>query len=76
MRCIQLAKSLSDYLSCNFFESVLENSLSCKNLVCRDDDPLQKCLKKDFKTYNNLLVLYNLVETQKKHVKKYSRFLI
>ena len=28
------------------FESVLENRLSFKNLVCRDDDPLQRDLKK------------------------------
>ena len=27
------------------FESVLENRLSFKNLVCRDDDPLQRGLK-------------------------------
>ena len=28
------------------FESVLENRLSFKNLVCRDDDPLQRGFKK------------------------------
>ena len=47
------------------FESVLENRLSFKNLVCRDDDPLQTGFKKDCKTSDNLFVLYNLVETQK-----------
>ena len=48
------------------FESVLENRLSFKNLVCRDDDPLQRGFKKNSRTYDNLFVLYNLVETQKK----------
>ena len=47
------------------FESVLENRLSFKNLVCRDDDPLQRGFKKDCRTSDNLFVLYNLVETQK-----------
>ena len=47
------------------FESVLENRLSFKNLVCRDDDPLQRGIKKDCRTSDNLFVLYNLVETQK-----------
>ena len=45
------------------FESVLENRLSFKNLVCRDDDPLQRGFKKDCRTSDNLFVLYNLVET-------------
>ena len=58
------------------FESVLENRLSFKNLVCRDDDPLQKKgFKKDCRTSDNLFVLHNLVETQK-HVKKRSTFVI
>ena len=54
------------------FESVLENRLSFKNLVCRDDDPLQRgyC-----RTSDNLFVLYNQVETQK-HVKNRSTFVI
>ena len=47
------------------FESVLENRLSFKNLVCRDDDPLQRGFKKDCRT-SDLFVLYNLVETRKK----------
>ena len=47
------------------FESVLENRLSYKNLVCCDDDPLQRGFKKDCRTSDNLFVLYNLVETQK-----------
>ena len=33
--------------------------------MCRDDDPLQRCFKKDCRTSDNLFVLYNLVETQK-----------
>ena len=49
----------------NVFESVLENRLSFKNLVCRDDDPLERGFKKDCRTSDNLFVLYNLVETQK-----------
>ena len=47
------------------FESVLENRLSFKNLVSRDDDPLQRGFKRDCRTSDNLFVLYNLVETQK-----------
>ena len=47
------------------FESVLENRLSFKNLVCRDDDPLQRGFKRDCRTSDNFFVLYNLVETQK-----------
>ena len=47
------------------FESVLENRLSFKTLVCRDDDPLQRGFIKDCRTSDNLFVLYNLVETQK-----------
>ena len=47
------------------FESVLENRLSFKNLVCRDDDPLQRGFKKDCRTSDNIFVLYNLVEMQK-----------
>ena len=47
------------------FESVLENRLSFKNSECRDDDPLQRGFKKDYRTSVNLFVLYNLVETQK-----------
>ena len=47
------------------FESVLENRLSFKQLVCRDDDPLQRGFNKDCRTSDNLFVLYNLVETQK-----------
>ena len=56
-------------------EPVLENRLSFKNLVCRDDDPLQRGFKKDCRTSDNLFVLYNLVETQK-HVKNRSTFVI
>ena len=52
------------------FESVLENRLSFKNLVCGDDDPLQRGFKKDCRPSDNLFVLYNLVETQKKTHKK------
>ena len=33
--------------------------------MCRDDDPLQRGIKKDCRTSDNLFVLYNLVETQK-----------
>ena len=51
------------------FESVLENRLSYKNLVCCDDDPLQRGFKKDCRTSDNLFVLYNLVETQKSREK-------
>ena len=47
------------------FEDVLENRLSFKNLVCRDDDPLQRGFKKYCRTSDNLFVLYNLVEAQK-----------
>ena len=47
------------------FASVLENRLSFKNLVCRDDDPLQRGFKKDCMTSDNLFVLYNLIETEK-----------
>ena len=39
--------------------------MSFKNLVCRDNDPLQRGFKKDCRTSDNLFVLYNLVETQK-----------
>ena len=56
--------SLIPYLA-KVFECVLENRLSFENSVCRDDDPLQKGLKKDCRTFHNLFVLYNLVETQK-----------
>ena len=42
------------------FESVFENRLSFKNLVCRDDDPLQRGFKKDCRTSDTLFVLYNL----------------
>ena len=38
------------------FESVLENRLSFKNLVCRDDDPLQRGLEKYCRTSDNLFV--------------------
>ena len=58
------------------FESVLENRLSFKNLVCRDDDPLQRGFKKDCRTSDNLFVLYKLVGTQKKHIKNRSTFVI
>ena len=57
------------------FASVLENRLSFKNLVCRDDDPLQRGFKKDCRTSDNLFVLYNLVETQKTHEKTALRLL-
>ena len=62
------------------FESVLENRLSYKNLVCCDDDPLLRGFKKDCRTSDNLFVLYNLVETislrHKIHVKNRSTFVI
>ena len=51
------------------FESVVENSLSYKHLVCCDDDHLQRGFKKDCRTSDNLFVLYNLVETQKSRKK-------
>ena len=38
--------------------------------MCRDDDPLQRGFKKDCRTSDDLIVLYNLVETQKKTRKK------
>ena len=38
--------------------------------MCRDDDTLQRGFKKDCRTSDNLFVLYNLVETQKKTSKK------
>ena len=38
--------------------------------MCRDDDPLKKGFKKYCRTSDNLFVLYNLVETQKKTRKK------
>ena len=60
--------SLSPSLA-KVFESVLENRLSYKNLVCCDDDPLQIGFKKDCRTSDNLFVLYNLVETQKSRKK-------
>ena len=47
------------------FESVFENRLIFKNLVCCDDDHLQRGFKKDCRTSDNLFVLYNPVETQK-----------
>ena len=59
-RIVSLIPSLA-----KVFKSVLENRLSFKNLVCRDDDPLQRGFKKDCGTSDNLFVLYNLVETQK-----------
>ena len=59
-RKVSLIPSLS-----KVFESVLENRLSFKNLVCREDDPLQRGFKKDCRSSDNLFVLYNLVETQK-----------
>ena len=57
------------------FESVLENRLSYKNLVCCDDDPLQRGFKNDCRTSDNLFVLYNLVETQKSRKKTALRLL-
>ena len=39
------------------FESVLENRLSFKNLVCRNDDLLQRSFKKNCRTSDNLFVL-------------------
>ena len=64
----QMHKSLIPSLA-KVFESVLENRLSYKNLVCCDDDPLQRGFKKDCRTSDNLFVLYNLVETQKSRKK-------
>ena len=51
------------------FESVLENRLSYKDLVCCDGYSPQRGFKKDCRTSDNLFVLYNLVETQKSRKK-------
>ena len=63
-RKVSLIPSLAKVFAC-----VLENRLSFKNLVFRDDDPLQRGFKKYCRTFDNLFVLYNLVETQKSRVK-------
>ena len=47
-RKVSLIPSLS-----KVFEFVLENRLSFENLVCRDDDSLQRGFKKDCRTSDN-----------------------
>ena len=57
------------------FESVLENRLSFKNLVCRDDDPPQS----GFKKIVGHLIIYlccTIWLKRKKHVKNRSTFVI
>ena len=50
------------------FESVPENRWSYKNLVCCDDDPLQRGFKKDYRTSDNLLCC-TISLKRKNHVK-------
>ena len=40
------------------FESALEKKLSYKNLVCCDDDPLQRGFKKNCRTSDNLFAKF------------------
>ena len=56
------------------FESLLENRLSFKNLVCRDDDPLHRSFKKDCRTSDNVCVVQSGWNV-KKHVKTALRLL-